>query len=316
VVRQHGRLEAGAGGGGLAVKVMELLEAAGLPAGVVNLLCGDRCTSEILISSPLVDAVSLTGSEQAGLAAQAICAGRGVPFQAELGGNNPAIVWADADHKDAARQIAEGAFGMAGQRCTANRRAIVDERCYDDFLRLLEQATAELVWGDPSDPRTQVGPLISREHRNHIASLIGRAQPASRISVPHEERSRQRPFAQLPSYYPPTIVCCDDPGHEVVQEETFGPVLVVQRAANWQHALDLCNGVRQGLAAALFSSSPQLRQQFLQEAQAGILKINRTTADAEVDVPFGGWKASGIGPAEHGDCDREFYTRTQTLYEG
>lgn len=100
----------------------------------------------------------------------------------------------------------------------------------------------------------------------------------------------------------------------MIQEESFGPVLLVQRARDWEHALELCNCVRQGLAAALFSTSAALQEQFLSLAQAGIVKINKSTADAEVDMPFCGWKASGIGPAEHGPCDREFYTRTQTIY--
>jgi acyl-CoA reductase-like NAD-dependent aldehyde dehydrogenase len=99
-----------------------------------------------------------------------------------------------------------------------------------------------------------------------------------------------------------------------VQEETFGPVLVVQRAAGFDEALALCNGVRQGLVAALFSRSPDLQEQFLHGARAGILKINHGTADADARTPFGGWKASGVGPPEHGSADREFYTRMQAVY--
>jgi acyl-CoA reductase-like NAD-dependent aldehyde dehydrogenase len=116
------------------------------------------------------------------------------------------------------------------------------------------------------------------------------------------------------AYFLPTIVCCDDPTAEIVQEESFAPILVVQRAADWHQAMRLCNGVRQGLAAALFSDSMELRERFLAEAQAGILKINSATADANTHAPFGGWKASGIGPAEHGMANREFYTRTQAVY--
>src|SRR6185369_11871813 len=100
--------------------------------------------------------------------------------------------------------------------------------------------------------------------------------------------------------FPPTIVCCDDPAHEIVQEETFGPVLVVQEAEGFREALELCNGVRQGLVASLFSRSKQNQAKFLKRAQAGILKINQATADANVEAPFSGWKASGIGPPEHG----------------
>ena len=114
--------------------------------------------------------------------------------------------------------------------------------------------------------------------------------------------------------YPPTILRCDDPVHEIVQEETFGPVLVVQEAQDWEHAIRLCNGVRQGLAAAAFTRSPDIVRKFLEQAEAGILKINQSTAGAAVDAPFGGWKSSGVGLPEHGPFDLEFFTRPQTVY--
>ncbi|MCK5378098.1 MAG: aldehyde dehydrogenase family protein, partial [Acidobacteria bacterium] len=115
-------------------------------------------------------------------------------------------------------------------------------------------------------------------------------------------------------FYPPTIVCCSNPSLEIVQEETFGPVLVVQKATGWEHAIELCNGVRQGLAAALFTASEARQSQFLEGAQAGILKINGATAGADASAPFGGWKTSGMGPPEHGEFNREFYTRPQAVY--
>ena len=94
----------------------------------------------------------------------------------------------------------------------------------------------------------------------------------------------------------------------------MSPLLVVQRAKNFEHALSLCNSVRQGLAAALFSNSSELQKEFLAEARAGILKINSTTAGVDVSLPFGGWKMSGLGPPEHGAGDRLFYTRMQAVY--
>ena len=94
----------------------------------------------------------------------------------------------------------------------------------------------------------------------------------------------------------------------------MSPILVVQRAENFDHALDLCNGTRYGLDAALFSNVSELQEKFLEKAKAGILKINTSTAGADVSLPFGGWKASGIGPPEHGEADRLFYTRMQAVY--
>ena len=152
----------------------------------------------------------------------------------------------------------------------------------------------------------------SAVQRERIAATVDRAVAAGQ---PILWPLGQQPAEALDAaWYSPTIITCDDPAHEIVQEETFGPVLVVQTARDWEHAIRLCNGVRQGLAAAIFTASPDIVGRFLEEAEAGILKVNQSTADAAVDVPFGGWKASGLGPPEHGDFDVEFYTRPQTVY--
>jgi acyl-CoA reductase-like NAD-dependent aldehyde dehydrogenase/nicotinamidase-related amidase len=301
-------------GTGVAVRLMELMEAAGWPTGAVNLVTGDRSSAFALMSGDL-DAVSLTGSTAAGRAAQDLCGRRHLPLQAELGGNNAAIVWTDSDLADAARRVAEGAFGFAGQRCTANRRVIIEAACYDRFLEHLEAATAALAWGDPCDPRIQVGPLISEAARAACTGVVARARETAQvIRQPHAGTPAAEELIRCGAYYPPTLIGCEDPRQEVIQEETFGPVLVVQRASDWEHAMSLCNGVRHGLVAALFSSSRELQRRFLEEAQAGILKLNQATSDAAVEAPFGGWKASGIGPPEHSDSNREFYTRTQAVY--
>jgi acyl-CoA reductase-like NAD-dependent aldehyde dehydrogenase len=321
-------------GSAVALRLVALLHEAGCPPGVVNLVSGDRSTAAALMHGDL-DAVTLSGSLAAGYAAGEICGRRHLPLQAELGGNNAAIVWSDADLVSAAGQLAEAAFGFAGQRCTANRRVIVEAGCSDTFVEALVVATARLIWGDPLDEAAQVGPLISRSARDRVASLVARAETSghpvlvpSRVGSPRRRRlcaeegfqpqrgsARPAPPAAEGAYYPPTLVLCDDPGHEIVQEETFGPVLVVQRASGWREALDLCSGVRQGLAAALFSGSPERQAEFLEEARAGVLKINRPTTDVDAVSPFGDWKASGIGPPEHGEGNRQFYTRLQSVYQ-
>jgi acyl-CoA reductase-like NAD-dependent aldehyde dehydrogenase/nicotinamidase-related amidase len=301
----------------LAEELVKCLRAAGCPEGVVTMVQGDQRCGANLMSDPRIDAVTLTGGALAGYGAQEICARRHIPLQAELGGNNAAIVWPDADLSGAAMRIAEGAFGQAGQRCTANRRVIVHQECFEAFLTLLASAVAALPWGNPLDPATRVGPLVSVSQRDRVAALLARAAPkAGRILVPHGDDGatfHESRFAG--AYHPPTIVCCDDPGQEIVQEETFGPVLVVQRADDWAQAIGLCNGVRQGLVAAIFTGSAECQRRFLGEAQAGVLKINQATADVAVHLPFGGWKASGVGPPEHGAADREFYARIQAVYQ-
>src|SRR4051794_4100732 len=292
---------------GISGRALELLGAAGLPPGLVELVHGDAEEARELMGHPDVAAVTLTGSAAAGWAAREICARRHVPLQAELGGNNAALVWPEADLEHAAREIASGAFAQAGQRCTANRRVIVARDALEELVALLERATAAMAIGDPLDDRTEIGPLVDAGARDRVAHVIERAGDLPRV-VPHD--------GPLPTghFLAPTIIRCEDSDHEVVRHETFGPLLVVQPAENFDHALALLNGVSHGLAAALFCDSPELTERFLAEADAGILKLGRSTADAAVDVPFGGWKASGLGPPEHGEFDRLFYVRPQTVY--
>lgn len=294
-------------------KLMGLMSAAGIPGEVVTCVCGDRSAGEALMADPRVNAVTITGSSLAGYSAQESCSRRRIPLQAELGGNNAAIIWPDADLQDAARRVAEGAFEMAGQRCTANRRAIVHESCRDRFIELLRRETQLLHWGDPLHHNTRIGPLVSTVQRDRVARMV--EQATREVGRPIQPQASAPPASRHEgAWYPPTIICCDDPRHEIVQEETFGPVLVVQSARDWDQAIKLCNGVRQGLVAALFTSSTEIANRMMHEAQTGIVKVNQSTADAEVDMPFGGWKASGLGPPEHGIFDMEFYTRPQAVY--
>jgi acyl-CoA reductase-like NAD-dependent aldehyde dehydrogenase/nicotinamidase-related amidase len=296
----------------IARRLVELGRSTGWPDGILNLCIGDHLTASLLAEDEHVDGLSISGAAAAGYSLQAICAKRHIPFQSELGGNNPAIVWDDADLPKAAELIAAGAFGFAGQRCTANRRAIVSSDCFDSFVDFLTRATARLAWGDPRNEETVIGPLISAAKHDEIRALLDRAAAGgNRLLMPHENQPPKNG-----AYCPPTIVLADNPADEIVQEESFGPVLVVQRASDFDHAMSLCNGVKQGLVAALFSESSARRAQFLRDARAGVLKINRATADADATSPLGGWKASGSGPAEHGPSDREFYCRVQTIYEG
>ena len=218
------------------------------PEHLVSLLEGGRREAETLMNDQNIQAVTITASTANGFTAQEICARRRIPLQAELGGNNAAIVWLDADMNQAARLVAAGAFEMAGQRCTANRRVIVPKQLRDEFLQRLVQESSSLKWGDPLRDDTDIGPLVSAAHCARVAAAVARATAhcGDPILPLGDACPADRDYAGR--FYPPTILCCDDPMHEIVQEETFGPVLVVQEAQDWDHAMRLCNGVRQGLA--------------------------------------------------------------------
>jgi acyl-CoA reductase-like NAD-dependent aldehyde dehydrogenase/nicotinamidase-related amidase len=296
--------------------LMRVFHDSSRPTDTVRLLIGDQTTAQRLAADKNIDAVTLTGSLTAGHALQEICARRILPLQMELSGNNAAIVWRDADFKSTAEQIAWGAFAFAGQRCTANRRAIVHVDDFENFLAELESATARLRWGDPLEPENEIGPVLNTGKRDDLKSLISLARSegaAHRVIYPQSRRANE-PWAQAGAYAQPVIVCCDDPSHSLVQEETMSPLLVVQRVKNFNDAISLCNGVRHGLIASLFSYQPELQKQFLAEARAGVLKFNSATAGVDIALPFGGWKASGLGPPEHGDGDIQFYTRMQAVY--
>lgn len=279
--------------------------------GLVLVSGGSRRARE-LMADPAIDAVTLSGSNASGHAAAEICARRRIPLQAELGGNNGAIVWRDADLAAAARAVAEGAFGFAGQRCTANRRVIVDDAVRDAFVPLLIEAMRALPFDDPWHEATRVGPLVSALHADRVRAVIARARAAG-LEVVSADAATHRDHG---AWVPPTIVVADAAAHEIVQEETFGPVLVVQPAASWEAALTALNGVRQGLVAACFTPDAGRRADFLARAEAGILKLDRSTADADAEAPFGGVKSSGLGPPEHGPGNAAFYLRMQAVYAG
>jgi acyl-CoA reductase-like NAD-dependent aldehyde dehydrogenase len=143
---------------------------------------------------------------------------------------------------------------------------------------------------------------------------LERARSHAEVRRPNGAGAALSELAELGPYQPPSVVVCDEPAAEIVREETFGPVVVVQRADGFEHALELLNGVDQGLVAALFSESRDRRSHFLSSARAGVLKLGRATADVGVEAPFGGWKASGVGPPEHGAANRDFYTQPQAVY--
>ena len=294
-----------------ATLILETLHTVGCPSGLVNMIFGEKEAAKHMISNPEVQAVSFTGSRKAGLIVAGLAARRPKPVQLELGGNNAALVMPDCDLEKAARELAAAAFSFSGQRCTAPRRFIVHKDARSRFQEALAAAVQSLRLGLPSDPATQVGPLISREKQREMRDLIenslaGGAKILCGGSTPAQWKEG--------CWFEPTVVMSAAPDLPVVREESFGPVTVLQTAEDIGQAIEILNGVSQGLVASLYSEDPAYRRLFLEKAQCGVLKLNQTTLGVRPDAPFGGWKASGLGPFEHGLQDREFYTRLQTLY--
>ena len=292
--------------------IVEALFEAGLPKPLLSVVFGDAETAQHLMRHPAVDAVSLTGSIETGVQASALCARLQKPLQAELGGNNAAIVMPDANLETVAALLAKSAYGFAGQRCTATRRFIVVRDDYELFVEQFLSAIEARVTGDPAAPGTEIGPLISRQHRARVSAAVEQAltNADGRLLC----GGREPPDRRHGSWYQPTLIDNVPPRSPIVQQETFGPVAVIQRAGDLTGAIALCNGVSQGLVATLYSDDSKVQQTFTEQAEAGILRINPGSFEIHPDAPFGGWKASGMGPPEHGIWDAAFYSRAQALY--
>jgi acyl-CoA reductase-like NAD-dependent aldehyde dehydrogenase len=283
--------------------------AAGLPAGVFNLLHGDGSTGAALVAESLVGAISFTGSQRVGGQVAAIAAQRNVRAQTEMGGKNVVIVARDADLDRAATLTAAGAMRYAGQKCTATSRVIVEQSVEVAFLARLERAIAALPLGPVHDAAAAVGPLITPESRDRIAGSLAAHQAEvlfGGVLPDHADYQRGNWFA------PRTIRLrgADDP---LALAELFGPVLGVLRADDLDHAIALANATPFGLSASLFTSDLRSALGYIRRMEAGLVRVNGDTTGVDPHAPFGGMKASSSGSREQGRAARDFYTETRTI---
>jgi alpha-ketoglutaric semialdehyde dehydrogenase len=287
------------------------LEEGGLPAGVFNIVVGRG--SEVgtpLVEHPKVKAVSFTGSVAVGQQVRGQATALGKRVQLELGGHNPLIVMADADLDRAAEAAYAGAFWSAGQKCTATRRILVEGSVYDDFRSRLLARIEHGVVGDPTDPQTEVGPIVNESQLKEVLSGIEKGRSEGGTLLAGGDRIHDESYLLAPTLFEglsdDAFLSC---------QEVFGPVTSLYRFSSLDEALRRANAVEYGLSASIFTSSLASARQFAQEIEAGIIRINGQTAGADVHVPFGGVKSSGFGPHEQGSAAREFYTEIVTVYE-
>lgn len=294
----------------VAVLLAETAAAAGLPAGVFNVVLGDGAiVGDALLRSDAVRAISFTGSAAVGAHVAAVCAARNVRCQTEMGGKNVVIVMPDADLDLAARLTAGGAMRYAGQKCTATSRAIVAHAVADEFHDRLRRAVAALPLGPVDDPSAAVGPLITAQARARVLQAVEAAQ-AQRVcggGVPADDRL-VRGF-----YIEPTVLRDVDPASDIARDELFGPVLATFAAADIDEAIDLSNRTQYGLSAALFTRDIGTALTYIDRIEAGLVRINGDTTGVDPHAPFGGMKASSSGSREQGSAAREFYTEPRTV---
>ncbi len=295
----------------VAMTLMESALAAGLSPGCISMIFGGAITGQAMLAHPAIRTISFTGSDKAGRQIAMACAASGKHLQAELGGNNAALVTFECDVEAAALELAAAAYSFSGQRCTAIRRVIVMREIADQFADAFVQAARALTIGDPADPHTRVGPLVSLAAQQRIGRTVA---SAVEDGVDVLCGGRIPPGYEHGCWYEPTVLRGLPQTAPAVQEESFGPVVVLSEVNDFEQGICLMNDVKQGLVAVLHSTDAEEQQRFLQTAEAGILRINRAAAPVHPNAPFGGWKSSGIGPPEHGIWDREMYTRPQALY--
>ena len=296
----------------LAVRLAEALAAAGLPAGVCNLVIGPSAVGDALINHPGVDAITFTGSTGVGRRIAAGAAARGVAVQAEMGGKNAAVVLDDADFDLAVDQVMLGAFRSTGQKCTATSRLVLTEGIADRFLDALVDRANALAVGDPAAAPTQMGPVISKPAQADIIAAIDTARHQGATVLSGGGAYRDGPLA-AGHFVSPTIVELTGPA-DVWNHELFGPVLSVRRAGDVEEAFALANEGELGLSAAVFTQDLTRTLQAVDQIDVGVLHINSESAGADPHVPFGGAKKSGLGPKEQGGAAREFFTHTTTVY--
>jgi alpha-ketoglutaric semialdehyde dehydrogenase len=296
-----------------AVFLMGLLEKAGVPPGVVNLVTGSGSVAgEALIHDTRVHGISFTGSSGVGTHIYEGAARRLARVQLELGGKNPAVVIDCEDLEGAAREIVAAAFLCSGQRCTALSRVIVAERQADALQERIIAHVSRIKVGNGLEPGTTMGPLVSYGQLRSVEQYVRDGVEAGCALLAGGRALTDDP-EQEGYYYAPTVfdrVPSDSP---LALEEIFGPVLPILRVRNLDEAITIANSTRYGLAASIFTSRMEHAHDFSRRVEAGMIHVNHGTA-SQAHVPFGGVKDSGQGAYSIGHTAREFYTNVKAVY--
>jgi len=290
-----------------ALRMAELAAEIGFPAGVINVVPGDGpTTGSYLVRHPGVDKVAFTGSTKTGGEIMRLCSDPIKRLTLELGGKSPNLVFADANLDDAVPSSVWSIYYSAGQSCEARSRVLVEQSIYDDFLARFTEATGKLKVGDPLDPETHVGSLISQGHRDKVHAFVeqGREEGAE-VVLGGEPGDGQGAF------YPPTVLAGVENRMVVAQEEIFGPVITVIPFEDEQDAIRIANDVKYGLFATVWTGDPARGHRLARSIKAGQIGINMPYT-AFPGIPFGGYKQSGFG-RELGIETLDLYLETKSV---
>lgn len=296
----------------VAKHLVELFEEAGLPDGVVNLLVGPGSTvGDEITTNEGVDGISFTGSNGVGEHIASVAADQAIPVQTEMGGKNPQIVLPDADLNAAADGAVAGAYGGTGQACTATSRLVVHEDVVDELESKVVDRVRELSIGPGLDD-PDLGPASHEDqHETNFEYVdIGQEESAELLYGGSE------PSEDLDGYYiEPTVFGDVDTEMRIAQEEIFGPVLGIITVGDYEEAVEVANDIQFGLSASVFTSDMERVRQFVSDSESGVVKINGTTTGSDIQMPFGGMKASSSEThKELGQRAYTFYTHEKAVY--
>jgi acyl-CoA reductase-like NAD-dependent aldehyde dehydrogenase len=287
-----------------AVELERIALDAGFPVGVLNVVVGPgRTVGERITQHPDVAKVAFTGSTAVGRRIQALAAETIKRVTLELGGKSANVIFADADLDRAAQAAPSAVFGNAGQDCCARSRILVEASALDRFMDALEEAVEAVRVGDPLDDDTEMGPLISADQRDTVASFVGDDAPvAIRGSVPEGKGF----------WFPPTVLAPVSNDDRAAREEIFGPVACVIPFRDEREAIRLANDTIYGLSGSIWTRDGAKALRVARTIDSGVLSINSNTS-VRVSTPFGGFKQSGFG-RELGPHALEHYTEVKNVY--
>lgn len=298
----------------LALKLAEILQQAGLPAGVFNVITGPGGSlGHALASHKDIAMVSLTGSTEVGRHVAEICGRALRRCSLELGGKNAVVVLEDADLDLAADSITWAAFGTTGQRCTATSRIIVQKSKLQALTDRLVAAAEKLVIGDGLVPTTEMGPLVNmgRVTAVHEYTSIGKHEGAHLIYG--GERLNGAGYDEG-AFYRPTIFSDVQPRMRIAREEVFGPFLSLIPVADYTEAIKVANETEYGLSTGIFTENARLAFQAIREIETGLVYVNAATTGSEIHLPFGGMKGSGNGHRELGNKAVEEFSEIKSVF--
>ncbi|MEM1383204.1 MAG: aldehyde dehydrogenase family protein [Pseudomonadota bacterium] len=297
---------------GCAWVLADILQRAGLPPGVLNLVNGPgHVVGQRMIDAPRIDAISFTGSVATGQRVAEACARHMRRCQLEMGGKNPLVVLDDADLDLAVDCAINGAYFATGQRCTASSRLIVMEGIHSRFVEACAERIRALVVGDALAEGTEIGPVVDQRQLDQDLAYVETARKeGGNLRIGGEVLSRATPGF----YMQPALFTDTTPGMRINREEVFGPVASVIRVRDYEEALAVANDTPFGLTAGICTTSLKHASHFKRNADAGMVMVNLPTAGVDYHVPFGGRKASSYGPREQGSYAKEFYTMVKTAY--